>query len=312
MILFLKFKQQGQILFLDQERHIDVDPKEKYFILLSPSLYWIKKVTLPLKYTHEVKKIAATLFEEILPEGNYNYYVVKQNDSFLIFAYQDSKILSLLSQKGIGLGQVRGISFAQFACENLDESIQINEKYVLSKEDGIALLLPSVWFQNSKSFDEVELQAPKQQIHLEQFSHIVDSKTLYKVVVLLLLFIALFTAEYIYFLQQKEQIQQKREALFSEYKLKPTLMQNRAILAKYKKEDTKARKLRTYINYFLKANYSKGERILSLEYNGSVLEVVFKNVKEEDLKRLLSRFYKAKIAIKTKTKADKLIVEVKI
>ena len=312
MILFLKFKQQGQLLFLDRNTDVTVDPKQKYFILLSPSLYWVKKVTLPLKYVHEVKKIAATLFEEVLPKGNYNYYVVKEDEDFLVFAYQDSMLLSLIADKGIALNQISGISFAQFVFNDLDQALKIDEENVLTQENGMVVILPSLWFEDAKRLDTTLLEAPKQRIHLEQFSHIVDSKTLYKIVVLLLFFAGLLIAEYTYFLQEKNQIESAKDQLFSHYKLKPTLMQNRAILAKYKKHDQKAQKLRTYIDYFLKAHYGKSEKISSIDYDGTTLKVTLEGVKERDIQRLLTRFYKEKIKINTSKKADKLIVEVKI
>ena len=312
MILFLKFKQQGQLLFLHEDTHLDIDPKEKYFIILSPSLYWVKKVTLPLKYVHEVKKIAATLFEEVLPSGNYNYFVSKEDDSFLVFAYEDSKILSHLAQKGIALNQVKGISFAQFAFKDLDTAVAINQEYAISKEDGIIVLLPSLWFEDLKTLNLSEVYTPKETIHLEQFSHIVDSKTLYKIVLLLTLFSGVLIAEYLYFAQQKETLEEQREKLFLQYKLKPTLMQNRAILATYKKRDEKVQKLRRYISYFLKAHLRQNEKIASINYDGTILKVTLKNVKQKDVKRVLSRFYKEKIHIETKTKAENLIVEIKI
>ena len=312
MILFLKFKKQGQLLFLDQNIQIEIDPKQKYFIVLSPSLYWVKKVTLPLKYVHEVKKIAATLFEEILPAGNYSFYVVKEGDAFFVFAYEDAALLSLLSKKGLSLSQITAISFAQFAFDDLEEPLLVDQQTILMKKDGIVLLLPAALFTASKRVSTSDMQASKQTIQLEQFSHIVDAKTLYKVAALLLLFIGVLFGEYLYFLKQKDQIENSRDNLFASYKLKPTLMQNRAILEKYQRADLKEQKLRKYIDYFLKAKYINKEKIVAINYNGSVLSVEIAGIKGNVEKRLLSQFYKEKIKLNTRYKADNLIVEVKV
>lgn len=312
MILFSKFKQQGQLLFLDQSSEIAVDQDKKYFIILSPSLYWVKKVTLPLKYVHEVKKIAHTLFEETLPPGNYSFYVVKNKDDFFVFAYEDSELLALLSQKGIALNQISGISFAQFVVSDSQTPFLVDDANVLLNKDGIVVLLPAAWFDNVQTLDMSEKTPPKETIQLEQFSHIVDSKTLYTMSALLLLFIVVLLGEYFYFMQQKEQIENKREKLFKEYKLKPTLMQNRAILQHYKKRDSKAQTLRKYIDYFLKARLKTQEKISEIAYDGRVLKVTLQGVKKSDEKRILSQFYKEKIKLQTKQRSGKLIVEIKI
>jgi len=312
MILFLNFKQKVKRLFLDPELTVSVDSKEKYQVVLSPSLYWIKRVSLPLKYVHEVKKIAHTLFEEILPAGNYNYYVYKDKNEYFIFAYEDSKILSLLHEKGISLTQIQGISFAQFALNDLNENLRIDEERALCVEDDIVVLLPAVWFKDLKEVQNDTLKVSQQTITLEHFSHIIDKKTLYTIMVFLFLFILLLLGEYFYFFKQKEQLKSQKEQLFKHYKLKPTLMQNRAILSSYKKEDLKQQKLRKYINYFLKANMHTNEKIISIEYDGLKLSVELKGVKKSDLKRILSLFYKEKIPLIIKRKNKRSIVEVMI
>ena len=314
MILFLKFKQKGKLLFLqDDGIQENIDPKQKYYIVLSPSLYWVKRVTLPLKYVHEVKKIAATLFEELLPSGNYNFYVVKQAENdFFVFAYEDNKILSLLTQKGIAVHQLSGITFAQFAFEDLSDVIEVNSENVISKKDDTVVLLPTQWFHQKRALQAEDMKISKHTIHLEQFSHIVDRKTLYKIVTLLLLFILVLFGEYFYFVKQKEALFAANEKLFKEYNLKPTLMQNRAILDHYKKQDLQEAQLRKYIDYFLKANLDKKEKILSMEYKERRLRVVIQGLAIADAKRALAMFYKDKIKLNIKQKKGKLIVEVSI
>jgi len=310
--LFLKFRQNAKVLFLERDLTLDIDPKQKYHIVLSPSLYWVKKEKLPVKYLHEVKKLAPTLFEETLPEGNYNYFAYKEGDDFLLFAYEDKDILTLLGEKGISLHQVKAISFAQSVLKDIQEPVRINAEYVLTQKEGIVVLLPAAWFGDAKALEEVTLQPSKHTIQLEQFSHLVDKKTLYKAVILLSLFAAVLFGEYSYFNREKKAISLQKEKLFQEYKLKPTLMQNSAILARYKKDDQKQQHLREYIAYFLKARLQKGEKILSIEYDGKALRIVMQGVSQREEKRLLSGLYKQKVTLKTRYKADKLIVEVAV
>jgi hypothetical protein len=310
MILFLKFRQKAKTVFLDKEYSITVDPAQKYHIVLSPSLYWIKKVSLPVKYLHEVNKLAPTLFEETLPEGKYNYYAYKEGDEYLIFAYEDAKLLALLSEKGIALHQVVGISFAQSSLKERNKAFLINEKQVITEQNGIVVVLPASWFKDARKLQESDLVASSKTIRLEQFSHIVDKKTLYQIVFLLFLFIVAISVEYFYFLQQKERIESEKSRLFQVYKLKPTLMQNSAILQSYKRRDAKEQKLRAYMIDFLKTDLAKGEKILSITYDGNKLIVLFSGVKRGEEKALLSSFYRKKIPIETKFQSDNLVVEV--
>lgn len=312
MILFLKFKESSETLFLDLKRECDVDREKKYTIVLSPSLYWIKKVSLPLHHVHEVKKIVATIFEDILPEGNYSYDVIKDGDAFLLFAYEDSKIKSLLEKRGIALSKVTAITFAQFVYKDRFLPCKVSQDEVLTQQDGIVLLLPCQWFDNVDDLEDkkVDTTALKHTIELQQFNHIIDKKILYKGIFVLAFFILLLGIEYITLLEQKESIEKQKEALFLKYSLKPTMMQNRAILQKYEKIDHIERNLREYLASFLDLSLKKGERIEKIYLHDKKLIVTFSGVKKTEIKALLSKFYKNRVDITTKYKAKKLEVEI--
>ena len=86
--MFSKFNKQIDTIFLDticDNFHTD----NKVNIILSPSLYWIKKVSLPVKNVKDVKPLLASIFEDILPDGTYNYSAYKNDDAYLVFAYED-------------------------------------------------------------------------------------------------------------------------------------------------------------------------------------------------------------------------------
>ena len=70
-------------------------------VILSPSMYWVKRVKLPVKYLREAKSLIPSLFDENLPEGKYSYSAYKDGDSFLIFAYNDKEVLDRIAEKGI-------------------------------------------------------------------------------------------------------------------------------------------------------------------------------------------------------------------
>jgi len=272
--LFLNFKQETELLFLDAERDISVDAHKKYHIVLSPSLYWVKREKLPLKYVHEAKKIAATLFEESLPEGEYSYFVTKEDEEFLLFAYSNRDILALLEAKGIALGSVSAVSFAQTAC-SADEPLRINDKEVMVRRDGVALSLPAAWYEDARALQKSDLQVSGQKITLEAFSHIVDKKLLYQAGFILLLLLLVVGVEYAYYQKELANLREQRAQIFASHHLKPTLMQNRAILQEYKKTAKEQIKLRKKLAGVLEENAKKAKRIKQIVYKDSKIKVDF-------------------------------------
>jgi len=311
MTLFLNFKQQAEVLFIDKQSNIAVASDKKYHIVLSPTLYWIKREKLPLKYIYEVKKIAPTLFEEVLPEGEYSFYVYKEEDAFILFAYKDRELLDLLEEKGITSTNIATISFAQTALVD-DGAVEVNDTEVIIKKDGLVISLPSSWFPEKKPLKEVALKPANYTIHLEQFSHFIDRKTLYKLGIILFLFICIVAAEYYYYSKSLMQITQQKEALFKEYKLKPTVMQNEAILQSYKKVAQQQTKLRKRLDDVLHANLKKGEKLTAVQYKKGVLELTFEGLKKSDIPRVLSTLYKEKLPVKVSQSADKIHVKVSL
>jgi len=312
MILFSKFRQQAQTLFLDKESPVVTQTDTKYHIVLSPTLYWVKREKLPLKYLHEVKKIAPTLFEEMLPKGDYSYALYKDGEEFILFAYEDKKILELLAQKGISANSIVGISFAQTAFDALDEAVRINDREVLTKKDGIVVVLPSAWFDTALPLEKIVLKPSDPIVKLEQFSHIIDKKTLYKIGLLLFIFVSVLMVEYFYYSKNLNMLVEEKAKIFQNTKLKPTLMQNRAILSHYQSAILRQEKLREYMGYLLKAKLKKDEKIVAIKYGDKKLQIVFEHVNKNALKRILSSFYKKKIKLDIKQKAKELIVEVEV
>lgn len=311
MILFFNFKQKAEIFFLDNSSAaVDIGRDKKYHIILSPALYWIKKEKLPLKYLHEVKKIAPTLFEDILPKGEYSYFAYKEEDNFILFAYEDKEILALLEKKGISLTNIASISFSQTALDTSVEALKIDDERVLTKKEGMVVVLPALWFLDAQALQKHHFTPSKHTIKLEQFSHIIDTKTVYKLGVFLGAFIVILAVEYFTYYGVLQKLSQQKEQLFKQHKLKPTLMQNSAILTHYKSVAVRQEKLREYISYILKAQLMKNEKITEIAYENKKLHIVLQGVQKDALQRIFTDFYKKKIALDIQEKANQLIVEV--
>ncbi|WP_457747133.1 hypothetical protein [Sulfurimonas sp.] len=312
--MFSRFKQRGRVVLLDPQssERLEYSKGQKISIILSPSLYWIKKIAISVKYLRELKKLLPSIFEESLPEGNYSYEAYKSQDGYFAFAYEDRKIIELLKSKGIELSDVLSIHFAQSEFSHLQEPHLLNEKQALTIEDGVVILTPKDWYENLEPINLDNIQLSNHTITLQQFSHIVDNKSLYKIGYLLL-FLALILIVELFIAKGKlATVEQAKASVFKEYKLKSTMMQNRAILQKYEKIDTKQRALREYISYFLKMKLPKEASLTRLEYNSKTLIAYIRGVSKQKEKQLLQAFIKNKVAYKATYKDKELRVEVKL
>ncbi len=247
----MKFKQDKKTVFLDPHTQLTLSD-EKLDIILSPSLYWVKKVSLPLKHARDAKKLLVSLFEDLLPEGSYSYSVYKQGEQFMIFAYEDKNILELLASQGILLSNVSSIHFAQSELDTIKGAIKINDTQSIYVKEGIVTLVPCCWIEESGDLDIADIKLSKHTLTLQQFGHIVDNKSLISIGVILSVFILLTWIELFILNKHIQTIEQESAEVFSKYHLKPTMFQNKALLKKYTKIHTNQTKMREEFSKALK------------------------------------------------------------
>lgn len=271
----MKFNQDKKIIFLDPLTNITtVDGK--LHIILSPSLYWVKKVKLPLKYTHDAKKLLISMFEDILPDGDYSYSIYKdkiqdknsKENSFFIFAYEDKVILDLLNTKGINSNNIASIHFAQSELDIIEGALKINDKQSIYIKDSIVTLVPCSWIEEKGDLDLKNIKLSNNKITLQQFGHIVDSSSFKKIAAVLVVFIILTLSELFIVNSNIDKIHIQTQELISKYKLNPTMFQNKAVLKKYKSIHATQTNFRQEIS---KALNQKG--IKTITYKNKILKV---------------------------------------
>ena len=274
-----KFKKQHSTVFVDRDSAVfEVD--ESVNVILSPSLYWVQKRTLPVKSLREVKPLIESLFEDILPDGHYSYSAYKEGDEYLLFAYQDKAILDILAQKGLPPSKVNAVYFAQNELASLQEPKKIDDENVIAIKEGIVILLPAKFIKTDALLDVNGFSLSKRSIALKQFGHIVNEKSLYRLITLLAVIIVLVGSEYIITLNKASRLQTQREELFSSYNLKPTMFQNKALLKKYEGIYASQTKLRTLLAAVLSMHLNPAERLKVVEYKNKKLKLAYMGVKE--------------------------------
>lgn len=312
--MFTKFKRDTTTIFLDphSKQKFSYAKKQKIDIILSPSIYWVKKLKLPVKSVREVKKLLPSIFEDSLPAGHYSYYAYKKEEEFFLFAYEDKKIFDLLSQFGIAFSDVASVHFAQSEFSQISSAFSINEKESMYLKDELVVLAPSSWIEKQERLDLQNIKLSNHTIKLQQFGHIVDNGSLYKIgailgTLVLILIIEIFIAS-----AKKEQIVTAKEELFSKYNLQSTMFQNRSSFEKYSKIDKNQKKFRKYISYFLNLRVQKGQKITLIEYKNGFLKVSIEGVVQAKSDVILKQLRMKKVQYKTSFKAETMRVEMKI
>lgn len=261
--MFTKFNSQYKTIFVDpQMPHVELE--EKVNVILSPSLYWVKKLPLPIKYLRDVKKILPSIFEDVLPFGNYNYSAYKSGEEFFVFAYEDKLILDTLMNKGVSASNIANVYFAQSEFAELEGAIEVNETQSMCLKDEILILVPSAFVDESKPLNVESIVLSGHTISLAQFGHIVDTKSLYKIASVFIVLIVLLGVEWFVNAQKIDEIQELKFALFEKEGAKSTMFENNAILKKQKAIYEKQTKLRECFSLVLSAKLAKNETLKEL------------------------------------------------
>ena len=307
----MKFNHKSSTVFLDPNspETYSTLADEKINIILSPSLYWVKKISLPVKSEREAKKLLPSLFEDTLPEGNYSYSVYKKDDDFLIFAYEDEKILEVISKVGIITSNIAGIYFAQSVLEDTKGAMKVNETQSIYVKDGIVLLVPCCWIEESGKLNLLDITLPKHKILLRQYGHLTNSSSFHKFSIILAVFTMLLFGEYIVTQNRASDILDSKSKLFEKYHLKSTSFQNISMLKRYKKIHTRQTKFREYISYILPLKFNADEKLSKITLDKEKLNIEFSHATPLTLVVVKNKLNSKKVKFKTQLKNKTLYLE---
>lgn len=311
----MKFNKKYRTLFLDPHSET-IDVNEKVNIILSPSLYWVKKISLPVKYTRDAMKLLPSIFEDILPDGIYSYSAYKIGDSkgsnsdFFVFAYEDKRILNVMNEKNISILDVVDVYFAQSELQDIKGAVKINERQTIYVKDGLVVLVPCCWVEEKGDLDLTLLSLSKHKIVLQQFGHIVDSKSLYKIGAVMLVMILLVVSEYFITNQKFAHVIDLKGQLFLQHNLQATTLQNESILKKYKTTHQDQENFRAYLYYILSLDLQPEGKLTQFNLKNRTLYANFSGIKKEKFTSITNSLNDMKIKYKTDYKNDTLYLEI--
>lgn len=258
-------------VFVDRATPPESLPRKKFNVLLAPSYYWIRKEELPVKYEYQAKSLAPSIFDGILPEGEYQYEVIKSENEFLIFAYNPKEIIQNLSDYGIRLSQVNYFYFSQVELSSLETPLKANEKHTLINQNGIITAVPSRLIQNAEPLDDFlsKISLSGNKITLSRINLVIDQKTFNMAASVLLLFIALYTAQIFLIKEQEKALLNQRQTIFESFNLPSTTFQLNAIEQSLMQREKDQIELRNAMNSLFNTPRRNGEYFSLIEYDNN-------------------------------------------
>ena len=285
MILKFKTRKTSSLptLFLTKETQ-SFPIETKVNIVLSPSFYWFKDETLPVKKASAAKALAPSIFDGMLQEGEYSYQAVKKEESFWLFAYDDLLIAQMLSDIGIKPSHIGHIYFAQSECVEIPEPMQVSETSALISNEGVVSLVPLAYIKQSSTVEKYfsAHRFSKEQVNVNFFqNNFVDEKYLYRLMVVFLFIIGIYLSSYIVASNDLAQEKLRAYALSEKYSLPSTSFERKGLKRALETKQKRQIKLRKDIQSLINIPLKKGEYIkkIIIKEKSAHLEIMLSDVK---------------------------------
>lgn len=272
----MDFRKRGTPLFIDIHTTVNTAEKEIFDLILSPSFYWVKHVSIPISSTSELKKFLPSLFEDTVPKGKYSYYAYPDGDAYLAFAYDDKKILDILSEKGISSEQINRVYFAQSEFQELQEAVTIDENSVLDIEDHVIVKLPKELVSSSAPLDLSEHVFSNHPITLAKYTHIATTKSLIQFGLFMGALIAIYMLDLVVSQIKINEFEAAPAQLYAEHKLPSARIQNEVIFEALQKQYRQQIKIRQLSSHILDLKLAKNEYISLYDLQPKKLTVELK------------------------------------
>ncbi len=280
-------------------------------IMLTPQFYTMKKEALPLKYQYQAKRIAPSMFDGLLDaSGSYDYFVYKEEESWVFIAYDAEEIKAFLLSKGIKTEQIAKMFFAQQAFNAFRKPVYIGEREALvTLEDNAVVIVPQSALEEFTASQHFNNDfTPKQGVSLQSTtSSLLNTKQAVGISVVFLLFAGIFFTEGLRYGGAETQLSEALTNLLEEHPSLQSQYTRESILSKYRALDQKERKKREIVKSLAHMIF-KGVTLnsLTLTDKGYKAEFICSNAKVAQKLNALAKNEKMK---STKAAQNEIIIE---
>jgi hypothetical protein len=271
----------------------EISPQERVDVMLTPEFYTLKRESLPVKYAYQAKKIAPSLFDGMLDEGEvYAYFVSRGKEGWEFIAYAPQKIRDFLLSKGITPEKTGKIFFAQQAVETLKNPVALGEEKALVSLDEVATVVPRAALAEGETLaTAASLVRPKKGISLGGSEEsLLTLKQSLSLAAVLLLFAGMWFYEGLGYGGDTQKEQSRIEELLAAYPALGSSYARQSVAEKYQKLDQTERRKREVIKALSKMIF-KGVTLTSLEMNDKGFKAEFATTGKEvaDKLKLLAK-----------------------
>jgi hypothetical protein len=210
----------------------------------------------------------------------------------LIFAYNDKEVLDLIAKKGVASANIDNIYLAQSEFDTMEKAIKIDDKNILSLQNGVVVKLPAALSKEAIALDLNEHVFSNNSIHLTRFNQIADQKSQIIFASILGFLILMFAMEWMITHAKVSTIIEKESEVFAQHNLPATSFQNEAIHAKLNTIYERQTRIRDIINSVLTAELAPDEKIVHLALDKNKIVIEIKTASKEQGEKSLSKITK--------------------
>ena len=240
----MNFLENSKPLLLIHDAMQSVDSSETFDIMLSPQFYTLKREDLPVRFHFQAKKLAPSVLENLLPaEGNYEYYVFKEEDLWAFIAYDPEEISRFLQSRGVNAEQVSKLYFAQQVSEKFSTPVLLDSKNALSNVQESATVVPEILLPKETQYQDYnETFRPKTGVSFGVGMHsVIEKKEAWTIGAIFLIFALMFAIEGARYSRVIGTMQEKVALLLQDYPALQSQYARENIAKKYRKIDKEER-----------------------------------------------------------------------
>ena len=134
----MNFMENNSQSFIVYKGMPEIKTQKKFNLILPPQLYTLRKEALPVKFAYEVKKVASSFFEGLRDDSSdLDFFVYKENDVWVIIAYNLKEIKLFLEEAGVPLEKIKKIYFSDQLSEYFKNPIKIGDSDFIVNLNGV-------------------------------------------------------------------------------------------------------------------------------------------------------------------------------
>jgi len=267
-----------------------VEMDSAFDIMLSPQFYTYKHEELPVRFHFQARKLAPSVLENLLPEGeSYDYFVFREGSGWGFIAYDPEQVSHFLKEHSIAVEKISKLFFAQQAVEKFAKPISLTENEALWSVQQTVTVVPRMLLSEETEYQAFSstFRPSKGKSFGAGSRSIIGTRDAIVAGVAFAAFALMFAAEGVRYQLVTDTLQNKVDTLLQDYPSLQSRYTRENIAQKYRKIDKEERHKREVLKK-LSSLLLPGVELESLLLEGKRFAVVLKCPDEKSVVRVQS------------------------